>query len=275
MNTNKIKFCPLSSGSKGNCIFIKYNDTRIIIDLGISCKRLSEKLSEIGESIDDIDAVFITHEHNDHISGCDVLHRKHRIPLYATERVWEHFVRQNKVKEVKEYDKNVVFHQEPTYINDLIVVPFKVPHDARCTSGYMIYAGGINGYKITVATDIGHITDELVTSLKNTNLLLIESNHDVEMLKNGKYPNALKRRVIGRFGHLSNDECGDLLNTIYHDDLQYVYLGHLSEENNRPMIAYDTVSTILSNNDIIIGQNLNLYIAESLATSHILEINID
>ncbi len=256
------KFCPIASSSKGNCIFIKYNDTRVLIDAGISCKKIKEGLQSIGESIDDIDGIFVTHIHSDHIKGCDVVYRRHNVPIYATEKTWEHFIRHSVIKDVKKSDVNHIYTGETIYINDLIIRPFSVPHDAKCTVGYTIYAGGIDGYKVVIATDLGHVTEEVEENVQDANIIFLESNHDIEMLQNGSYPYQLKKRVLGNYGHLSNVAAGEFLSKIYHKGLEHIFLAHLSEENNTPMIAYDTVRRILDSNHITIDIDVNLYVAD-------------
>ncbi len=265
-----LKFCPLASSSKGNCIFVSYNNTKILIDIGISCKKLKDSLAEIGENIEDIDGIFITHIHSDHIRGLDVTYRKYNIPIYATEKTWTHIIRHEKIKNLNRSDINYIYKYENIFINDVIVKTFDVPHDTACAVGYSVYLNGLDGYKITVATDLGHATEEVLENVKGSNILFIESNHDIEMLRNGKYPRMLQERVLSNRGHLSNVSAGELITETYHKDMEYVFLGHLSDENNMPMIAYDTVYQILTGNDIIVGEDVNLYVADKTFVSEVL-----
>ncbi len=270
-----LKFCPLASSSKGNCIFISYNDTKILIDIGISCKKVKDSLAEIGENIEDLDGIFITHIHGDHIRGLDVTYRKYNIPIYATEKTWTHLIRNEKVRDLKKSDINYIYKFDNIFINDLIIKVFDVPHDTSCAVGYSVFLNGLDGYKITVATDLGHATEEVLENVKDTNLLFIESNHDIEMLQNGGYPKQLKDRVLGKRGHLSNVSAGELITETYHEGMEYVFLGHLSDENNMPMVAYDTVYKILDSNNITVGEDVELYVADKAFTSEVLVKNIE
>ncbi len=268
--STSLKFCPLASSSKGNCIFISYNNTKILIDIGISCKKLKDSLAEIGENIEDLDGIFITHIHSDHIRGLDVTYRKYNIPIYATEKTWTHIIRHEKVKNLNKSDINYVYKYENIFVNDLIIKIFEVPHDTTCAVGYSVFLNGLDGYKISVATDLGHATPEVLENIKGTNLLFIESNHDIDMLKNGKYPLQLKERVLSKRGHLSNVSAGELIIETYHENMEYIFLGHLSDENNLPMIAYDTVYKILDSNNIIVGEDVKLFVADKTFTSELL-----
>ena len=179
----KIEFATIASGSKGNCIYVGTENTKILIDAGISGKKAEQGLSELGLSGEDIDAVFVTHEHNDHVDGIGVLSRRYDIPIYATEGTWENMP--EKVGNIRESNKKAVYAGEPLAFNELALCPFEIPHDAAQPVGYRINAFGKT---ITVATDIGHITDKITENTKDCDLLLIESNHDVDMVHDGIYP---------------------------------------------------------------------------------------
>ncbi|MFV0439909.1 MAG: MBL fold metallo-hydrolase [Lachnospirales bacterium] len=269
-----LRFCPLSSSSKGNCIFIRYNNTRILVDAGISCKKIKDRLEEIDESIDDIDAIFITHCHSDHICGIDVLYRKHNIPIFATEKTWQYIQRHNKIKNLRDKDIRYIYPSESLSINDVILKSFSVPHDAVCTVGYTFYLKGYDGYKVSIATDLGYASEEVIENISNSNLLFIECNYDREMLKNGNYPYHLKNRIIGKRGHLSNECAGNLIANIYHKGLNYIYLGHMSEENNLPMLAYDTVTRILHKNNIKVTEEVEVILADRRFISKSIEVAI-
>ena len=173
------KFCPLVSGSSGNSIFVKSEGTKILIDAGVSGKKIQDCLKEIGENCADIDALFITHEHIDHIKAAGILSRRFDIPLYATEGTW--LAMENTIGNIERRNRKVIYSGEKTQLNDMILKPFCIPHDAADPVGYNIFSDGI---KMTVATDIGHIDDTVKEAVADSDVLLLEANHDIEMLKN-------------------------------------------------------------------------------------------
>jgi phosphoribosyl 1,2-cyclic phosphodiesterase len=235
-----IRFCPFASGSSGNCIFIGLGNKNYLVDAGLSGKRVYASMKLFG--IEQIHGVFVTHEHSDHSSGVGVLARRFKIPVYATPLTWRYFSRHKTLGPLEEYQVQAVEPGEMLPLDDAAVTPFDIPHDAAQPVGYSFHFGG---HKITVATDMGCVTDAVRVQIENASVLLLESNHDVEMLQNGKYPRQLKDRVLGERGHLSNAAAGKLLADAAGPKLRYTFLGHLSEENNRPLIALDTVQAIL------------------------------
>ncbi len=252
----RLEFASIASGSSGNCIYVASGHTRLLIDAGLSGKRIEAGLGELSLTGYDIDAMLVTHEHNDHVDGVGIMSRRYDIPVYATEGTWEHMP--EKVGKIKPANKNALYSGEALIINDLCIKPFEIPHDAAQPVGYCISDGKS---KITIATDIGHITDEVKENIRDSSVLLVESNHDVEMLKNGPYPYQLKQRVLGEFGHLSNENCGKMLKEILTDSLSYIFLGHLSNENNTPMLAFETVKRTLEGEGVTIGGDVNMYVA--------------
>jgi len=255
-----VKFCPIASGSDGNSIYIGNEYTHILIDAGISGKRIKEGMEgSVNISPEKLDAIFITHEHTDHIQGAGVISRKYNVPVFATEKTWLAMERHNLIGAVKAENRRVVYAEEKCVINDIAVQPFDIPHDAAQPVGYCVY---LEDRKISVATDMGCVTDNIRERLYDSDILLLESNHDLEMLRNGRYPAQLKRRILGDRGHLSNKSAGELLTEIISSRLKHVFLGHLSAENNRPLIAMDTVTSILECNHIKAGREFNLYLAQ-------------
>ncbi len=238
-------FCPIASGSNGNCIYFGTENTHLLIDAGLSGASAQKGMVEIGVSPESIDGIFVTHEHSDHIQGVGVLSRRYDVPIFATEKTWLRMDRHNMIGKIQPHNKRVIYAGEPCIVNDICLIAFDIPHDSAQPVGYTAYA---DGFKLSVATDIGHVTDEIRESIHDSDLILLESNHDIEMLQNGPYPKELKLRVAGSKGHLSNVSAGQLLSEVMTERLKYIYLGHLSEENNRPLIALDTVQTILSAN---------------------------
>lgn len=253
-----VKFCPIASGSNGNCIYIGSDSTKILIDAGVSGKKIENRLSEIGVDASKIDGIFLTHEHEDHIQGAGILSRRFDIPIYTTENTWEYINRNKCIGKVVDKNKVVIYKNEKVVINDLVIKPFEIPHDSSEPVAYTVL---LDNYKLAVATDIGHVTNELIENLLDTDVLLIESNHDIEMLKNGRYPDYLKNRILGNNGHLSNVSTGQALSKIISKRLKHVFLGHLSEKNNHPLIALNTVTSILEANNIKVGNDLNLHVA--------------
>ena len=197
-----MKFCSLYSGSSGNSIFIAGDQGKILIDAGMPGKYIEASLKEIGESPKFIDGIFITHEHSDHIKGVGVLSRKYNIPIYATEKTWLEM--EGRIGNIKEESVRR-FNGNSIDIKDITVNRFSTPHDAIDSSGYTVHH---KDKKCAVVTDIGHFSYEIKDAIRNSDVILLESNHDVEMVKFGPYPYNLKRRILSSVGHLSNEDCG-------------------------------------------------------------------
>lgn len=262
-----LKFTTLASGSGGNCIYIGTENTNIIIDAGISGIKVENALKEIDISPNDLDAIFVTHEHADHIDGVGVLSRRYNLPIYATEGTWENMA---KIGEIASKNKNIIYPDENIIFNDLILTPFSVPHDA---SEPVCYTIKYDNKKIAVATDMGHITKNIIENLRFCDAIILESNHDISMLKNGDYPINLKERVLGKFGHISNEIAGKLLACIMNEKLKNVILAHISKDNNSPDLVYNTIKNILEEFGIFENKDVNLYIAKDYGISKIIELN--
>lgn len=261
-----LKFCSLYSGSSGNCLFVKSDTTNILIDVGVSVKKIEQALSSLEVDTCTIDGILITHEHVDHAKSIGYISKKYNIPIYATKKTWDELkdqIQKMDIVNVKYFDKDSDF-----YIGDLKVHPFNTPHDAVDSCGFNIFH---NDKKITIATDIGHINDYLFSKMENSNLLLIESNHDVEMLKHGRYPYFLKQRVISDVGHLSNEHCSDTICSLVQKGLNKVILGHLSHENNFPELAYETLISKFKQNEISFD-NLYIKIAQRDSVGDFIEV---
>lgn len=256
---SKVRFCPISSGSSGNSLYIGAGESHILIDAGLSGIRIQERLKALSVDTQKICAIFISHEHSDHIQGVGVLSRRFDIPIYASLKTWHTLDRYNMIGKIAPHNKKTFSHGESVSINgDLFLKPFQTSHDASDPSGFNIFAGD---YKMSVSTDLGTVTDSVKENIYDSDILLIESNHDLDMLKNGSYPWMLKKRILGDFGHLSNVTCGTLLADIYSPRIKHVYLGHLSEENNLPLLALDTVKSILFANKIDPDKDFSLHLA--------------
>lgn len=262
-----VKFCPIASGSSGNSIFIGTEHTKILVDAGLSGKRIQEGLKDLFVKGKDLDALFITHEHKDHIKGVGILSRRFDIPVYATPGTWEGM--KNEIGAIAPKNVCYIYEGENCIINDLCIRPFEIPHDAAQPVGFNIMAGNI---KVTVATDMGHITEEIKEAVYQSDILLLEANHDLKMLKEGPYPWILKQRILGEKGHISNDTAGNLISEVMTGKLKYIYLGHLSDENNIPHLAYETVENILNKHGIKLGSYLKMDLAARYSNSKLVEV---
>ncbi len=234
-----MKICPIASGSSGNCILIASDHHSILVDAGISGKRIEAGLRSIDMKSSDIDAILITQEHSDHIKGIGILARRYGIPLYTTQGTADALLEMTTIGKIPDGLIHVINAEEAFAIGDLSVKAFRTSHDAAEPVGYRVEHGGKSA---AVSTDLGEYTDYTVEQLRNLDVLLLESNHDLRMLQAGRYPYYLKRRIMSEKGHLSNDDAGRLLCRLLHDDIKHVYLGHLSHENNYEALAFETVS---------------------------------
>lgn len=233
-----MRLCSIASGSSGNCIYVGSDTTHLLVDVGISGKRTEAGLKELDLSMQDIDGIFITHEHTDHIAGLGVLERKYGIPIYATKGTISAIKNTNALGEIPDELFCPISADEKIVIKDLVCNPMRISHDAAEPVAYRIQHGK---KRVGIITDLGNYNDYTVESLKGMDALLLEANHDVNMLQVGPYPYYLKQRILGDRGHLSNERAGQLLCSLLHDKLQSVMLGHLSKENNLPELAYEAV----------------------------------
>lgn len=284
-----IRVTVLASGSKGNCTVVTTSRTRIVLDVGLSCREIVKRMRLRGEEPEKLDAILITHEHQDHIQGLSVLARRWNVPVYATEGThvaWKRWITPRQTMsfnawldlrrqaaegagelaglaasqepapqpvhdEAKNCEQELFVSPEstdPAYlpcvehfragisfqIGDITVTPFTIPHDAADPVGFVLQAEGM---RIVIATDLGYLAPNVRMHLQRADLLMLESNHDVEMLRDGPYPWAVKQRVLSRVGHLSNDAVGEYLSGEYDGGAQYVILAHISESNNLPELA--------------------------------------
>lgn len=230
--------CVLASGSRGNAIFISDGVTGILLDAGLSATETKRRLKSRGLSPNDLDAILLSHEHSDHIQSVGVLSRQLKLPIYLSRKIKKRARLGNSVHETRTFQCDVPFH-----INNLTVHPFAVSHDATDPVGFTI---GQNGSRIGVATDLGIITPQLKDHLQDCHLLILEANHDPEMLLNGPYPWPLKQRIQSRRGHLSNEQSKSLLKELQHRGLEHVVLAHLSETNNSPQKVLAEISGAFS-----------------------------
>ncbi len=227
----------IASGSSGNCICVGNDTHHVMVDAGISGKRIEQGMNTYGYTTADMDAILVTHEHCDHIQGLGVVSRKYHLPIYATKGTIE----QIKYKHGDGIDPGLFHEITPEVdftIGDLLIHPMHVSHDAADPVAYKFISGD---KQIAVLTDLGVYDDYIVEQVQGLDAILLESNYDLRMLETGSYTYPLKQRIWGDYGHLSNVNSGQLLGQILHDDMKHVLLGHLSKENNMPEIAYETV----------------------------------
>lgn len=247
------KFCSLFSSSSGNSTFISSGNSSVLIDAGVSAKRLSKALSDREIDIEKIGGIFITHEHSDHINGLRIIASNHHIPVYATEGTLSALEENGTINGKFPFE---VMPNEGVVIGDMLIKSFRTPHDSRESCGYTINLS--DGQRAVVATDIGHMTDEIMNNLKGASLVMLESNHDEGMLRNGPYPYYLKRRILSDVGHLSNIACAETVTELLKSGAARFFLAHLSTENNFPDLAYQTSLSALVQMGAVEGRDFLL-----------------
>ncbi len=233
------RFCPLFSGSSGNCTYVGTPEGGILIDAGVSAKRIETACWDRGIGMDSIRGIFVTHEHSDHTAGLRVLQKRFGIPIFASRGTRAGLIEGG----VLPADADCRIMENAVELAGLQVMFFRTPHDSRESTGYRVSSS--DGRTLAVATDMGHMTDEVRTALYGCDLVLIESNHDIRMLENGPYPYVLKRRILASTGHLSNDACSVELPELIRRGTTRLFLAHLSKENNSPELAYITAQSAL------------------------------
>ncbi|MGI6174719.1 MAG: MBL fold metallo-hydrolase [Christensenellales bacterium] len=233
-------FCPLFSSSSGNVAYVAAQKAALLLDAGASARAIEQALAQIHAHAGKLNGILITHEHSDHIKGVGTLSRKYDIPVYANEKTLcalEKKCGPFSLKNLRLFDTGCDF-----FIEDIGIHPYAIPHDAVDPVGYCLYAAG---KKVSVMTDAGYVNKAMLDAVERSDVLLIEANHDIGMLKTGPYPAVLKQRIMGRRGHLSNDACAKALISLYQSGLGQVILGHLSDKNNDPRLALKTVEDTL------------------------------
>lgn len=265
-----MKLTSIASGSSGNCIYVDSGKTKLLVDAGISAKRIEQGLLELGESAKELNGILITHEHIDHIAGLGVLMRRYKIPVFATVGTIDSMRTSGKLGEVDKSLFYAVKADQPFRLEEMVIDPSAIWHDAKEPVCYSFYH---DGKKASVATDLGNFDEYLVEKLKESDVLFVEANHDIHMLEVGRYPYPLKQRILGRFGHLSNERCGQFLSKLMHDNLKQIYLGHLSKDNNYPDLAYESVKLELKLHGIDLEQkNVQMEVAKRDSLSSLCEV---
>ena len=253
----RFTFCPLFSGSSGNALFIGAGETRILIDAGMPGKAIEGALREIGVLPETLNGIAVTHEHSDHVKGVGILSRKYKLPIYANERTWNAMARS--VGEIAPWNRRVIEAEGDFFIGDLALLPFSIPHDAADPVGYRVFYGGRS---VATATDMGYMRKSVLKTLSGVDVLLLESNHDPDLLmQNPHYSLYLKQRILSNHGHLSNAASADALVNLYESGVRQVLLGHLSGENNTPELALMTASERLRREGVQPGADVGLGLA--------------
>lgn len=257
-----IKVCSLSSGSNGNAIFIKTGAECFLVDAGISCKQICLRLQQIESHISAVKGIFITHEHSDHIRGLDVLLRKYPTPVYLTEETYD-----NMPITIDDKLLHFIGPKDCITIDETVIQSLPKSHDAVEPLLFCFY---YRGKKISVITDAGYGCDNVIAALREAHIVFLESNYDEEMLRTGFYPAYLKKRIAGLSGHLSNVTAGSLIRDHASPHLEYVFLAHLSENNNTPRLALETFLSIVKERDEL--KNLNTILTSRYAISKVVDI---
>ena len=264
----RFSFFSLGSGSSGNCYYLGNGSYGILIDAGIGMRTIKKRLLENGIDLATIRAVLVTHDHLDHIKSIGALGEKSHIPVYTTRKVHRGIEGCRFVQDKLNGSRRYIEKGEPFHIEDFTITAFDVPHDSTDHNGFFFQFAN---QTLTLATDVGTITEEIATYARKTNHLIIESNYDEEMLRNGHYPYMLKQRITCGTGHLSNRQTGEFLAGIYNERLRNIWLCHLSGDNNHPELAYKTIEQHLTQKGIKIGGDVALRVLKRNALSQRVE----
>lgn len=251
----KVKFISLASGSSGNCYYIGTESYGILIDAGIAARTIKKTLKEFGIGMDTIIGVFVTHDHADHIKGVGGLGEKLNIPIYSTSLVHQGINKSYCMTEKLHSSVRYLEKNEPMQLRDFRIESFEVPHDGTDNVGYCIE---IDSKIFSFLTDLGEITPMAAEYICKANYLILEANYDEDMLRMGNYPQYLKERIISRTGHMSNTDTAEFLADNISENLQYIWLCHLSKDNNHPELAYKTVEFRLRDKGIVVGKDVQL-----------------
>lgn len=263
-----MRICSLSSGSKGNATFVASEKSKILVDAGHSGRTIELLLKSIGEDARDLDAIFVTHEHGDHIKGVGVLSRRYDLPIVANEKTW--LAMQAKIGPID--SKNIFVFKTNTFFHyrDMDVHAISTFHDAADPVAFVFYQ---NQHKISILTDTGIVTEAIKSAVHGSDAIILESNHDVDMLQTGPYPYRLKERILSDHGHLSNGMAQDMLADILLGKNENIILGHLSDENNLEDLAYNGVFSRLTNLGLKVNKDIHLQVAPKLSKGQMIDLN--
>lgn len=259
-----IRVSMLASGSSGNVTYIETPKRKILVDAGLSGSKIKQGLAQINRDISMIDTILVTHEHSDHIKGLGVLARKYDVDLYANELTWRAIG--EKCGQIDNKQKHIMERGEIITLDDIDILSFGVSHDA---ANPQFYAFQKDGKQFTMLTDTGYVSDRLRALLRNSDAYLIESNHDLDMLRMGRYPWALKQRILGDEGHLSNEDGALAMAEMIGDRTKRIYLGHLSRDNNMKKIAQQTCTSILQAHNLGVNADFSVYDTDPDVPTHL------
>jgi phosphoribosyl 1,2-cyclic phosphodiesterase len=250
-----MKICTLSSSSSGNCTLVSHGETHILVDAGISMRRTGYSLKSLDIDFPDLSGIIVTHEHSDHICGLKMISKYHKVPIYAPEGVGD--ILAELVPEAADHILHIKSGVE-IEINDISIKGFKTPHDTPESFGYRITAGGRS---LVFATDLGHVSEEVLSVALGADFAVIEANHDTDMLWNGPYPYFLKKRVTAKHGHLSNADCSEFARLLVQSGTRHITLAHLSRTNNTPARALKAVKRTLLQSGAMPGKDVYVNVA--------------
>lgn len=262
-----MKIVTLSSGSSGNCIYVESDKTKILVDCGLTGKLAISLMKDVGINPYDLNAIFVTHEHIDHVKGVGILSRKFDLPIFANEETW--LAMQSKIGKIQTHNINVF--KSNTFFNfrDLDIHNLSTYHDAKDPVFFMFYQ---RNQKISILTDTGIVSNTIVDAIKHSNVLILESNHDIEMLLNGPYSYDLKMRIKSDFGHLSNNLAADIMDKIVEGNGEHLILGHLSKNNNTEDIARLSMKTSLESKGLKVGKEIILDVAKEYKAGKMIDL---
>lgn len=271
-----LRLCALASGSRGNCIYAGCGGTHLLIDCGIAQRSVAAGLGRLADASgapvrpDALSALLISHEHSDHILSCPGMSLRYDLPIYASAPTLEAIRARPRADAIPLRNLRAVEPGQDFFIGDINITPFKTPHDAACSVGYRLDAGAASA---AVATDIGKLSDSWLDAIEGAQLVLLEANHDEAMLRAGDYPEALKRRILSPRGHLSNSASAQAAVRLARTGTRVILLSHLSEHNNTPQLAYDTVCAALEDAGILPGRDVFVGLLEQNHASDVFEID--
>ena len=262
-----LSFCSLYSGSSGNSLLVETENTKILIDAGVSCKKIENALEDINITPNSLSGILITHEHIDHVQGLGTFSKKFNIPVFVNRETLDNMPKQR--DKIDSNNLKTFKVSEKFSIGDLDIKPFSIPHDAINPCGFNIWN---DNKKISIATDIGHMTNDILKQLEESSFIMLEANYDPEILRCSSYPFVLKSRIAGPTGHLPNEVAGQTISHLLKSGLKTAMLGHLSKENNFPELAYQTVIDELISNGSFDKNSLTLSVASRDEHSKLINI---
>lgn len=257
-----MKICSITSGSSGNCVYLETEKSRILIDAGHSGKQLEQLMKGCGINPFQLNAIFVTHEHADHIKGVGVLSRRYRIPVFASDGTWEAMAR--RVGAITQAHRRCFSPEKPFTFRDMEIHPFSTHHDAAQPVCYSFYEGA---EKASILTDTGYVDERMLRTISNSQIYYIEANHDLTMLRQGRYPQKLQERILSNLGHISNVQSAQALTELLCGRGEIVLLAHLSEENNTPMICRNTIVSILEENGMDTQRDQTIFVVPRFTPS--------